>query len=127
MAEGFDPSDAPVRRGRRDPRLALELEAGLNDTGEQHDESGEDGWQVGDELIYKVTTEDTNPVTGKDRWSTYGMKTTIRPGETEEEAFTRIVTTTAARLEESIEFLNHQAEQAEAERRAQPIVPQRTQ
>lgn len=126
MAEGFDPSDAPVRRGRRDPELALALSAGI-DTGDEQggDEGGEFGLMVGDELVYKMTEEVPNPITGKDRWFTYGIKTTVKGNETEEMAFTRIVTLVNGRLGESIEYADAVAAEAEAERRKAPIVPQR--
>lgn len=126
MPEGFDPSDAPVRRGRRDPELALQLSAGLEAADEGHDEpQGEFGLVVGDELVFKFTAESADPVTGKDRWVTYGMKTSIQPGEEEPDAFRRIVETTFARYDEAIGYADALSEQREAERRARPITPQR--
>jgi hypothetical protein len=121
MAEGFDPSDAPVRRGRRDPELALQLEAGIGDAQEDEEEYA---LSVGDEMVYKITEEQVNPISNKDRWVTYGAKTTVRRGEDEPTAFTRLVTIVHGRMIEATEYADQLAEEAEAERRKIPIVPQ---
>lgn len=123
MAEGFDPSDAPVRRGRRDPELALQLEAGIGDA----QEAEEYGLSSGDELVYKITEESVNPITNKDRWVTYGAKTTVRRDEDEPTAFTRLVTVVHGRMIEAVEYADQLAHEQEEERRKRPIVPQQNQ
>jgi hypothetical protein len=124
MAEGFDPNDAPVRRGRRDPQLALELEAGLSESQEQE---GVYGLVAGDELVYKITEEQVNPATQKDRWVTFGAKTSVLPGESEPDAFTRLVTLVHGRMVEAEEYADQLALEREEARRRIPIVPQRGQ
>jgi hypothetical protein len=125
MAEGFDPSEAPVRRGRRDPELALQLQAGLDDTNTPDEPAGEYGLAVGDEMVYKMTLETPDPISGKDRWFTYGVKSSVLPGEVEVDAFRRVVTLTTERLGEAIDYADAAAYEAEQERRRAPIVPNR--
>jgi len=124
MAEGFDPNEAPVRRGRRDPELALQLEAGLSESQEQE---GVYGLVAGDELVYKITEEQVNPLTQKDRWVTFGAKTTVQIGEDEPTAFTRLVTLVHGRMIEAEEYADQLAAEREEARRRIPIVPQRGQ
>ena len=89
MAEGFDSSDAPVARGRRDPELAHALEA------EYESDAGEDsevdivGLLPGDGIIAKVTLAGKTPL--GDGWFTYGVQSRVADTESEEEAFVRVM------------------------------------
>lgn len=126
--EGFDESAIPVRRGRRDPELALQMEQDMSsDEGEEV--SQEVGLFVGDEIFYRVTKEEANPVTGASRWFGMGAKTSVGIGETSEAAARRIVNftddwVTAAREHDDEEVVARAAAE-EAERRSRPIRPNR--
>ena len=89
MAEGFDPSDAPVARGRRDPELAHALEAeGFEDAG-QDVEVDIVGLLPGDGIIAKVTLAGQTPL--GDAWFTYGVQSRVADSESEEDAFVRVM------------------------------------
>lgn len=93
MAEGFDPADAPVARGRRDPNLqiALQNDAMLVDAGESEPEQTFIGLATGDVVMAKVTHAVTR-TDGGDSWYSYGVQTHILDGENEEDAYMRVAT-----------------------------------
>lgn len=124
MSESFGPSDPPVRRGRRDPRLAQEIAVGtsagardgevvrrpagpeemdmvplgddhLNDGGEQ---SIDDGLLLlpGDIVALKVTHEIEGQY-GRS-WVAYGVQTRVMEGESEEDAFIRVASQVNVRV-----------------------------
>lgn len=88
MAEGFDPTTAPVARGRRDPELeiALQAEQDLDDAGEGAEQDLL-GLLPGDGVIAKVTLAVQTPM--GDGWYTYGIQTRVADGESEEDTFIR--------------------------------------
>lgn len=100
MPEGFDPSDAPVARGRRDPELmrALEQEDLLGDAGE-----GENAAQTfiglapGDVVMAKVTHAVTRR-DGGDSWFSYGVQSRVLDHETEEDAYMRVASVVNTRV-----------------------------
>lgn len=127
MTEGFDPDRvpiAPVARGRRDPELALDMDQRLGDV-EMADEPGELGLAVGDQVLYKVTVLDADPVTGKDRWFQYGNTTSVAPNEVEEQTFTRVVSLVHNRLDEAIEHKDSLAQEKYEASMHQQIRPRR--
>ena len=94
MAEGFDPSDAPVTRGRRDPELAMALtdpdllqDAGEGDSADQT----YIGLATGDIVMAKVTHAFTRN-DGGDSWFSYGVQTRVLDGEVEEDTYMRAAT-----------------------------------
>lgn len=119
--EGFNENEAPTRRGRRDPELALRMEQELGDAGAEG--SGELGLAIGDQVLYKVTVMDPNTENGHDRWFTYGVTTSVQSDEVEAETFQRVVTLVHGRLSEAIELKNELDQQVAMERRNRPIVP----
>lgn len=90
MPEGFDPAEAPVRRGRKDPQLALALEADnhLDDAGDTSEQSYI-GLLPGDIVAAKVTHTFTRD-DGQDSWFSYGVQSRVMQGETEEDTFVRV-------------------------------------
>lgn len=132
MAEGFDPGEAPTRRGRKDPELqrALLVPDPLEDSGEDHDESGAvvyEGLSQGAMIISKLTQEFVVGTEGDRAWSTYGAVDHILPGEDTQGAFERLVGHTVDGLYTQTETLREAiAQQQEArrtERRTRRIVP----
>lgn len=100
MPEGFDPSDAPVRRGRRDPELAMQLEAenqlGDPDGGDT-DEQAFIGLAPGDIVMAKVTHAFTRN-DGGDSWFSYGVQSRVLDHETEEDTYLRVATVANQRV-----------------------------
>src|SRR4028119_1439147 len=106
MSEGFDPAAVPVRKGRRDPALAQQLErrerhdvVPLDDLNPEYTEESQLGDDQGpqeydqlpdllpgDVVACKVTHE--IPILGgkESSWFTYGIQSRIQPGEEEEDA-----------------------------------------
>ena len=119
-AGGFNPEN-PVRRGRRDPELALRMDQELGEAGQEG--TGELGLAIGEQVLYKVTVMDPNLETGNDRWFTYGVTTTVQSDENEVDTFQRVITLVHGRLIEAIENKNELDQQAAVERRNRPIVP----
>ena len=90
MTEGFDPSEAPTRRGRRDPQLAaamLEDDDQLAGAGEAADQSFI-GLAAGDTVMGKVTFAAKTPL--GDAWYTYGAQSQVLQGETSDDAYARV-------------------------------------
>lgn len=100
MPEGFDPADAPVARGRRDPQIAMALEAqnhlGDADAGDTDDQTFI-GLAPGDIVAAKVTHAVTRK-DGGDSWFSYGVQTRVLDGESEEETFVRATTVVNERV-----------------------------
>ena len=97
--EGFDPSNPPARRGRRDQNIANAMIA--DQPAPQFVEGDPDNGEVqmllhGDTVMAKVTH--TVPFDGKDSWFTYGVQTHIQAGESEEDAFIRVATVVNQRV-----------------------------
>ena len=114
MTEGFDTSDAPVARGRRDPELAHALEAEeLADAGEDG-ETDFVGLLPGDGIIAKVTLAGQTPI--GDAWFTYGVQSRVADAESEEEAFFRVMDVVNTRVmqmgQDAIERIETVQEQA---------------
>ena len=150
MTDQFGPSDPPVRRGRRDPRIAEELERAegvvtrrpapqreemdMVPLGDDHLSDGADGiiddgmlLLPGDIVALKVTHEIEGQY-GRS-WVAYGVQTRVMEGEDEQDTFVRVTSQVNQRVldaaadsaERVAEFAEEQA-QAAAHR---PIRPQR--
>ena len=112
-SEGFDPSNAAVARGRRDPELAHALEVeNLEDAG-QDGEIDVVGLLPGDGIIAKVTLAGQTPI--GDAWYTYGVQSRVADGEDEEDAFMRVMDVVNTRVmqlgQDSIDRLEAVAEE----------------
>jgi len=121
MAEGFDPSDAPVSRGRRDPQIqmALEAEDHLGDASEGNREMTFIGLAPGDVVAAKVTHAFTRN-DGGDSWFSYGVQSRILDGENEEDAFVRVATVANERVLDLADDAEQRiGELVEAQRRKQ--------
>lgn len=99
MPEG--PNPGPARRGRRSPAIQAEIEAPRpldEDTtllAEVDDEQGDTyfaegaldpGDVVAAKVVHQVSFDGGDP-----SWITYGVQSHVRPGESDEDAFERIV------------------------------------
>lgn len=96
--EGFDPSDPPVARGRRNSELAARL-LEEDDTFADAGSSGEANDYVllpGDTLMAKVTLTGSTEL--GEAWFTFGAQTRLLDGESEEDAFTRLASVTNTRV-----------------------------
>lgn len=94
--EGFDPSDGPARRGRRDPQLqdVLDAEGAVGDHGDA--DPTEYALVAGDIILAKVTI--AGPTEIGDSWITYGVQSRVIDGESEGAAFDRVATITNERV-----------------------------
>ena len=123
--EGFDPNrDIPVRRGRRDPEMAMAM--GLepqNGNYEQPAEPEPEFEMVSTDDVLFAKSSICLPVAGHESWSTYGAYIKVRPGETEEDANNRLVVDVNVRLLEAHEDLEARVLEMEEARRNAPIVP----
>lgn len=131
MAEGFDPSEAPTARGRRNPQIAEALLAdddNLAGAGESTDQAYF-GLIPGDMVMAKVTFAADTQV--GDAWYTYGVQTRVLDNETEEAAFERVAETVNGRVlhladdfvERLATAIEGQQEQARETARTNRIVP----
>ena len=123
--EGYDPNrDVPVRRGSRDPELALRMGLDPQEGNNVQAEEPEPEFEMvgpGDVLFAKSSI--CLEVAGHEAWSTYGAYIKVRPGETEEEANNRLVVDVNVRLLEHHEDLEARVLEIEEARRNAPIVP----
>ena len=90
MTEGFDPSNAPTARGRRDPRIEaamLEDDDPMAGAGEPADTEFF-GLAPGDTVMAKVTFSANTDV--GEAWYTYGTQTRVLENESEEDTFNRV-------------------------------------
>ena len=105
MSEGFDPSENPARRGRRDPELAaamLEDDRALAQAGEPGDQTYL-GLVAGDLVQGKITFAAKTPL--GDVWYSWGAQTQVLPGETLDSTNERVsAVVTDAVLEMAGEF-----------------------
>lgn len=91
---GFD--EGTAARGRRDPRLQLELDPdALHEETDGPSEPEEYTLLDGDALMSKITLGPE--ASGMDAWVTFGVQTRVANGESEEQAFTRLATITVNR------------------------------
>lgn len=100
MPEG--PTPGPARRGRRNPAVKAEIEQArpLDDETEllgEVDEERNDVYYAegaldpGDVIAAKVVHQ-VSFEGGEPSWITYGVQSHVRPGESDEDAFNRVVT-----------------------------------
>lgn len=100
-----DFGEGPVRRGRRDPNLAIEMEMtadeeGLNDAGTPAEAMHPTvylGLSEGAIIAVKHTLNYSTD-TGGEGWATFGVQDRVLPGEDEEGAFERIGSIVNARV-----------------------------
>lgn len=124
MAEGFDENTAPVARGRRDPELAMMLQA---ESDLNNDQGGYDetfiGLAPGDTIMAKVTIAAQSPL--GDAWYTYASQTHIQMGETEEDGYMRLAEVVNGRVldlaSDSIDRINEVVQQAPQGPQRQPL------
>lgn len=125
--EGFDDVAEGPRRGQRGRRPPIETELAEDLRADAGQEAGSEfGLIVGDGVVYKVVVQDQSAVTGNDRWFTYGVTTSVQPGEEEHDAFARVVTVVHTRLLESIDtmdLIEHEQREIERERARTERIP----
>lgn len=144
MAEGFDEAQVPVRRGRRNPELAMELQAAGADLTNDHAGHDEDTQFIhettsdsgillpGDSCMAKVTIAAQTPL--GDGWFTYATQTHVMQGEIEEDTYMRLSEVVNTRVldlaSDSIDRINEVVESAQMQQsqrgqqrpgRAQPL------
>lgn len=112
MAEHLPEHSA--RRGRRDPELTAALEA-EDDT--YPEPGGTSILREGDMMMCRMTL--AHPTAMGDGWFSWGITTTVGPGEAEEEAADRVYTAVTSRVYELIDGVTTTVEEAEAAQRAQ--------
>lgn len=124
------PEDRP-RRGRRDPQLQQQLEQGIVPEEELPDvlpDAEQPLLNVGDEVEAKVTIayQLDDPQQSRDAsYFTYAVKTTVLPGEAEEDVHERVQLVVNNRVLNLIDDAEQKLAEREAARRAAPIVRQR--
>lgn len=118
--EGFDPDrEIPVRRGRRDPDMAIAL--GLDDNADHTEQDDLPMLSTGDVVSAKVTLQ--VQIGKNDAWFTYEVKTRVMPGESEEEVSERVKLITNTRVLENADDAEARINDREHERRTAHIVP----
>jgi hypothetical protein len=131
MPEGFDPGEAPTRRGRRDPELqrALLDDEPLADAQDQDDTNSTvyEGLSEGATVISKFTNY--RRIGTEEVWSTYGASDHVLPGESADGAFRRLVEHTVqgaySQTESMVGLIEEDQRERQQENRARRIVPAR--
>lgn len=122
MPEG--PNPGPARRGRKDPNLALELEANepeafiedadflteAGDIGEQDEILVLPGDVIAAKVVHQVS------ILGKDSWITFGLQTRVMDGEDEADVFERVGSVVNTRVLDLAEDAYQRIAAAQAER-----------
>ena len=122
----FDETQAQTRRGRRDPELAMQLQAQTPDAMQDYGGHDEDadfiGLVAGDSVMAKVTIAGQTPL--GDGWFTYAATSHVLNGETEEDAYMRVGDVVNTRVidlaNDAVERLNEITQQAQQGRRRGP-------
>jgi hypothetical protein len=130
MSEGFNPSNIPTARGRRDPQIQaalLEDDDPMADANEPSDVSYY-GLVPGDTVMAK-TTFASNTRYG-DVWHTYGAQSRVLDGEPEENAFARVAEVVNTRVldlaGDFVDRIEERAQAAQEEARTNRIPTQRS-
>ena len=111
MAEQFPESGA--RRGRRSTEIEVALEAEEDDY--TPTETGMTLLNEGDSVMCRMTL--AHETAAGDGWFSWGVTTTLRPGETEEEAAYRVMSAATSRTYELIDEVTDTVEKAVQEQR----------